>query len=95
MRGVPAIRFQGKTTALLETEQRIDINFRWSAVAFAGVGKALEENESFKEAPTAYNFGAGFRYLISRVFRIRTGIDIAKGPDSFGWYIVFGHNWNR
>ena len=95
MRGVPAVRFQGKTTALVETEQRIDFNLRWSAVAFAGVGKALQEDESFKDAQTAYNFGAGFRYLISRVFRIRTGIDIAKGPDSFGWYIVFGHNWNR
>ena len=95
MRGVPAVRFQGYTTALIETEQRLDLSLRWSAVAFAGVGKALEQDESFGAAGTAYNFGGGFRYLIARAFRIRTGIDIAKGPDSFGWYIVFGHNWNR
>ena len=95
LRGVPAVRFQGNTTALIETEQRIDLNLRWSAVAFAGLGKAMEKGESFGEAETAYNFGGGFRYLIARAFRIRTGIDIAKGPDSFGWYIVFGHNWNR
>ena len=93
--GVPAVRFQGYTTALVETEQRFDLSLRWSAVAFAGLGKALEQDESFGEAETAYNFGGGFRYLIARAFRIRTGIDIAKGPDSFGWYIVFGHNWNR
>lgn len=95
LRGVPAVRFQGYTTALVETEQRFDLSLRWSAVAFAGLGKALERKESFGEAETAYNFGAGFRYLIARAFRIRAGIDIAKGPDSFGWYIVFGHNWNR
>ena len=95
LRGVPAVRFQGYTTTLIETEQRFDLSLRWSAVAFAGLGKALEQDESFGEAETAYNFGGGFRYLIARAFRIRTGIDIAKGPDSFGWYIVFGHNWNR
>jgi hypothetical protein len=95
LRGVPAVRFQGYTTALLETEQRVDFNLRWSAVAFAGVGKALQRDEHFDESQTAYNYGAGFRYLIARAFKIRAGIDIAKGPDSFGWYIVFGHNWNR
>ena len=95
LRGVPAVRFQGYTTALLETEHRVDLNVRWSAVVFAGVGKAMQQDESFKDAQTAYNFGGGFRYLIARAFRIRAGIDLAKGPDSFGWYIVFGHNWNR
>jgi len=95
LRGVPAVRFQGYTTALLETEQRIDFNFRWSAVAFAGLGKALQQDEHLDQSQTAYNFGGGFRYLIARAFKIRAGIDIAKGPDSFGWYIVFGHNWNR
>ncbi|TMI93661.1 MAG: glyceraldehyde-3-phosphate dehydrogenase [Bacteroidetes bacterium] len=95
LRGVPAVRFQGYTTALVETEQRIDLSLRWSAVAFAGLGKALDRNESFGNAETAYNFGGGFRYLIARLFRIRAGIDVAKGPDSWGWYIVFGHNWNR
>jgi hypothetical protein len=95
MRGVPAIRFQGSTTALLETEQRIDINRRWSATAFAGIGKAFQDDKSLGESQAAYNVGAGFRYLIARAFKIRAGIDIAKGPGSFGWYIVFGHNWNR
>jgi hypothetical protein len=95
LRGVPAVRFQGYTTALVETEQRIDLSLRWSAVAFAGLGKAMDRNESFGDAETAYNFGGGFRYLIARLFRIRAGIDVAKGPDSWGWYIVFGHNWNR
>jgi hypothetical protein len=39
--------------------------------------------------------GGGFRYLIARAFGIRTGIDIARGPEEWAWYIIFGHNWNR
>jgi hypothetical protein len=95
MRGVPAARYQGYTTALLETEQRFDFNRRWSGVAFGGYGKAMQRDQAFGEGQSVYNFGGGFRYLISRVFRVRAGIDVAKGPDSWGWYIVFGHAWDR
>jgi hypothetical protein len=95
LRGVPAVKYQGYTTALLETEQRFDFNLRWSAVAFAGVGKAFQRDESASESQAAYNVGGGFRYLIARAFKIRAGVDIAAGPGSVGWYIVFGHNWNR
>ncbi len=95
MRGVPAARYQGYTTALLETEQRFDFNRRWSGVAFGGYGKAMQRDQAFGEGQSVYNFGGGFRYLISRVFRVRAGIDVAKGPDSWGWYIVFGHAWAR
>jgi hypothetical protein len=94
LRGVPAVRYQGTTTALFETEQRIDFGVRWSAVAFTGVGSAWGRDQN-SDTQVAYNFGGGFRYLIARTFKIRAGIDLAKGPDSWGWYIVFGHNWNR
>ena len=95
MRGVPIARYQGYTTALVETEQRYDFNLRWSAVGFGGLGKAMGKNQSFGDAKLVYNYGAGFRYLMARAFGLRGGIDIAAGPDNIGWYIVFGHNWNR
>ena len=95
MRGVPAARYQGATTAIVETEQRFDLNLRWSVLGFGGLGKAVMRDEEFSDAKTIYNYGAGFRYLIARAFGIRAGIDVAMGPDNFGWYIVFGHNWNR
>lgn len=95
MRGIPTARYQGNTTVLFETEQRYDFNLRWSMVAFAGLGKAVQKDSNFNDTNAVFSFGGGFRYLIARAFGIRTGIDIAKGPDNFAWYIVFGHNWNR
>ncbi len=95
MRGIPAARYQGFTTTLLETEQRYDFNRRWSVVAFGGVAKALGKEQSFSDADLVYNYGTGFRYLLARAFGVRAGIDVAGGPDSFGWYITVGHNWNR
>lgn len=95
MRGVPAVRYQGNNTVLVETEQRWDLNSRWSLVAFGGVGKAVPSYQDFSDADLAYNLGTGFRYLLARAFGIRAGIDVAMGPGSAGWYITFGHNWNR
>lgn len=95
MRGIPMVKYQGATTTLVETEQRFDFNRRWSAVAFGGLGKAIWEKQSFSEADLVYNYGAGFRYLVARAFGLRAGIDVAGGPGSFGWYLTFGHNWNR
>lgn len=95
MRGIPAARYQGFTTTLLETEQRYDFNRRWSVVAFGGLAKAMGKDQSFSDADLVYNYGTGFRYLLARAFGVRAGIDVAGGPDSFGWYITVGHNWNR
>jgi len=95
MRGIPAARYQGVTIALIETEQRYDFNRRWSGLVFVGVAMAREKDESFSEAGRAYSVGGGFRYLLARLFNIRAGVDIAGGSGGFGYYIVFGHNWNR
>jgi hypothetical protein len=35
----------------------------------------------------------GFRYLLARKFKLRVGVDIARGPEDFAYYIVFGSNW--
>jgi hypothetical protein len=95
LRGVTAYRYQGQATLLTETEQRFDLNTRWSVLAYGGLGKVFQKNENFSEAKTVYNYGTGFRYLVARTYGLRAGLDIAKGPNSWGYYIVFGHKWNR
>jgi hypothetical protein len=96
MRGIPMLRYQGKQTLVFETEQRFDITRRWSVLGFVGSGKAFNQSEFSNEAETwHWSGGAGFRYLMSRLFNLRVGVDVAKGPENYAYYIVFGHSWNR
>lgn len=96
MRGIPLLRYQGKQVLTFETEQRFDVSFRWSLVGFVGTGKAFETTK-FQEQEDKWHWsgGLGFRYLASRLFKLRMGIDVARGPEAFAYYIVFGHSWNR
>ncbi|MFN8417389.1 MAG: glyceraldehyde-3-phosphate dehydrogenase [Cytophagaceae bacterium] len=80
MRGLPMMRYQGQQTILFETEQRFDITYRWSLVGFVGTGRAFGGGDIKTDENWQVAGGAGFRYLIARIFNIRTGIDIAKGP---------------
>lgn len=95
LRGVPAVRYQGVSTYLAETEQRYDFSMRWSGVAFTGMAKAVGEKESFKNSELIYNYGVGFRYLIARKFNLRMGVDVGWSNNDFGYYIVFGSAWNN
>ena len=95
LRGITAYRYQGAATLVTETEQRFDLNTRWSVLAYGGLGKVFQKGENFSDAKSVYNYGTGFRYLIARTYGLRAGLDVAKGPDSWGYYIVFGHKWNR
>jgi len=95
MRGIPAVRYQGRTTLLLETEQRVDVTRRWSAVVFGGVAKAFDELSAADEAELVYAYGGGFRYLIARKLKLRMGVDVARGPEEWAYYIVFGSAWRR
>ena len=74
---------------------RFDIKTRWSLVTFGGTGKAFDNWNSFGDAKWVFNYGAGGRYLLARKFKLRVGIDLAHGPDTWAYYIVFGSNWLR
>jgi len=93
MRGIPAERYQGNVDLLSEIEMRWDVVKRWSIMAYAGAGKAFDEWDKFSKADWAWSYGTGFRYLLARKFKLRVGIDVAHGPDTWAYYIVFGSNW--
>ena len=60
---------------------------------FGGAGKAFDDWSHFDEADWITTYGTGFRYLLARKFKLRVGIDVAKGPESWAYYIIFGTNW--
>lgn len=95
MRGIPSVRYQGRNTYILESEQRIDVTRRWSATVFGGLAKAFDSYDAAADADLLYSYGGGFRYLIARQFKLRMGVDVAKGPEEWAYYIVFGTVWRR
>ncbi|HEY5750843.1 MAG TPA: BamA/TamA family outer membrane protein [Chryseolinea sp.] len=95
LRGIPIARYQGNIFSLVETEWRWDFVRRWSVVGFVGTGKAYDTWSAFGDADWETSGGAGFRYLIARKFRLRCGVDLARGPEQWAYYIVFGSSWFR
>ncbi len=88
LRGVPALRYQGRSAVVAETELRWDFVTRWSAIGCAGAGAV--------DAPrreVAWSVGGGFRYLLARAFGLRMGLDVARGPEQWALYVVFGNGW--
>ena len=92
LRGVPAMRYQGAYTILGETEQLVMLTNRWGMVGFGGYGKTFSSNN---DQHSAWNAGGGFRYLLARIFGMRMGIDVARGPEEWAVYVVFGNSWLR
>ncbi len=95
MRGIPMMRYQGQKTLLFETEQRVDVTRRWSLVGFVGSGRTWSDSKYMSDDTWHWAGGAGFRYLVARLFKLRMGFDVAVSKDQFAYYFVFGHYWNR
>jgi hypothetical protein len=93
LRGVPTARYQGNISAVAEAEMRWDFLLRWSAVFFGGGGKAIEEWKGFSDDQWIASGGTGFRYLVARKFKLRMGVDVARGPEQWAYYIILGSAW--
>lgn len=95
MRGIPAARYMGNTSIVSELEFRWDLYRRWSLMGYGGLASAFNDWDQAFAKPVVYSYGTGFRYLIARKFKLRMGVDVARGPEEWAYYIVFGSNWMR
>ena len=95
MRGIPVMRYQGDVVALAETEWRWDFTSRYSLIAFGGVANAFSKQSDYENSVWKASGGMGARYLIARKLKLRMGVDVARGPEEWAYYIVFGTSWNR
>ncbi|MDO6684664.1 MULTISPECIES: glyceraldehyde-3-phosphate dehydrogenase [unclassified Agarivorans] len=94
MRGIPAMRYQGERMATLQGELRYDFGARWSGVVFGGLGQAFNADQHLGDTPNRYAKGIGFRYLMARRFNLRTGIDVARGPEDTTVHFIVGAGWS-
>ncbi|MCD6543712.1 MAG: BamA/TamA family outer membrane protein [Flavobacteriaceae bacterium] len=94
LRGIPALRYQGDLTFLAETEQLYNITPRWGLLGFTGIGTAIKslDNSNLKN-DVVWNAGGGFRYLLARKLGLKMGMDIARGPEDWAFYITVGTGW--
>jgi hypothetical protein len=93
LRGIPALRYQGDTAGAVEVEGRFNISPRWAAVAFGGAGFAHSGDPDFSTSQDIKAFGAGIRFQALKNQNVWLGLDIAKGPEEYAWYIQMGHPW--
>jgi len=94
MRGIPALRYQGESVLVTEIEPRWDLTDRWSLVGFVGSGWTESGEENGQNYSGIVAGGGGFRYLAARRLGLRTGLDVAVGPEDTVIYIAVGSgNW--
>jgi hypothetical protein len=93
LRGVPALRYQNKTAGAAEAEIRYLIRPKWEVSAFGGVGFTSDAYAIFDNPDSIYNFGVGGRYNIFEAHNVWVGLDVARGPEDWNWYVQVGHPW--
>jgi len=93
LRGVPAMRYQDEVAGAVEVQGRVEVSDRWLLLAFTGRGFISGDLVSADEDADIYNYGAGTRFNIFKDRDIWIGIDIAKGPDDWAWYVEINHPW--
>lgn len=92
LRGIPALRYQGDATLVLETEQLFNVAKRWGIVGFTGLGTALSSVKD-NDNEVVWNAGSGIRFLASRSMGVKIGMDVARGPEDWAYYFTIGSSW--
>jgi outer membrane protein assembly factor BamA len=93
LRGIPAMRYQGKSVVTAEVEYLWGFTPRWSLALFGGVGNTTDINALRGEGQTVGAGGVGFRYRLARKQGLQAGIDIARGPEDTAVYLTVGSAW--
>jgi hypothetical protein len=93
MRGIPALRYQNESTAVISTELRWSIFGRWAAVGFIGAAATRGDLLIFEDESGIVAGGVGGRFLFRPQDSLWVGIDVARGPEETALYIVMGHKW--
>lgn len=93
LRGIPALRYQDEMAGAAEAEVRYRVAPRWEVTAFAGLGYTSDRIKLFDNPGSIYNYGLGGSYNVFQAHNVWMGIDIARGPEDWNWYIQVGHPW--
>jgi hypothetical protein len=93
LRGIPALRYQGKRVGMAEAELRWNFLPRWALLGFAGTGKIYGDDPALETQDDIVAGGVGVRYLLMPDEGLWLGADLARGPEDTYMYITVGHAW--
>jgi hypothetical protein len=78
---------------VVEIEGRYNISLRWAGVAFAGAGFTKSADPALDTEDDIASIGIGVRFQALREQNVWVGVDVARGPEDYAWYIQVGHPW--
>ena len=93
LRGIPALRYQGERVRRGRDRGTLQLLSQMGHDRFPGQGLGTSDVPIIDTEQSIYSFGLGGRYKIFDAQNIWVGIDIAKGPEDFAWYIQVGQAW--
>ncbi len=93
MRGVPIGTIQGLIAQSMEAVLTYVVNERWRVLMFGGIGRVANDESELDDAENYDSQGAGMRYQIARRYGLYVGLDVAKGPEDWVFYIQTGTSW--
>ena len=93
LRGIPIMRYQDEVAVMTELQLNYKLNPRWSVLGFGGLGETADEVGALGSGELKSTIGGGFRYTIARRLGLKAGIDIARGPEEWAFYIQVGNAW--
>lgn len=93
LRGIPALRYQGKSAGAAEIELRRQLSDRWVVSVFTGRGKVDTGFDFGETEDDIESYGTGIRYLALPEQDAWVGLDLARGPEDTAWYIQMGSSW--
>ena len=93
LRGIPALRYQGKSAGVVEVELRYQFAKRWAVLGFTGEGWTDERDLADETADEIDAFGFGVRFEALPAKNVWVGLDLARGPEEDAFYIQLIHPW--
>jgi outer membrane protein assembly factor BamA len=90
MRGYYQGRYRDRYSAVLQSEYRVKVWWRFGATAFGSIGDVAHSPGDFRLDHFRYSAGLGVRFLISRQEGMNLRLDSAFGEDTSGFYITLG-----
>lgn len=93
LRGIPALRYQGKQVVVVEAEGRFNLNANWAVVGFYGKGWTDANLPSAETEQDIKAYGLGVRWRALKDQGVWVGLDFARGPEEDVYYIQVGHAW--